>query len=140
MANQLLAVIALAFGTTILIKMGRVRYLWVTLLPLCWLLAVTMTAGLLKIFSPDPVLGFLSGADALGRKLAAGAGPAAARVLERQVFNDRVDAAVTGALLLLVAVVVVANARVWWQLLAGRRTADLREDKYVSFGSLTPEG
>ncbi len=139
-ANQLLAVIALAFGTTILIKMGRVRYLWVTLLPLGWLLAVTMTAGWLKIFSPDPGLGFLSGADALARRLAAGASPAAARVLSRQVFNDHVDAAVTGALLLLVAVVVVANARVWWQLLAGRRTSDLREDKYVSFGSLTPEG
>ncbi len=138
-ANQLLAVVALAFGTTILIKMGRVRYLWVTLLPLCWLLAVTMTAGCLKIFSADPVLGFLSGADALGRKLAAGPAPAAAAVLRRQMFNDHVDAAVTGGLLVLVAVVVLANARVWWQLLAGRRAADLREEKYVSFGSLNPE-
>ena len=117
-ANQLLAVIALALGTTILIKMGRTRHVWVTLAPLSWLLAVTMTAGWMKIFSADPRLGFLSAA-------AAAANP-------RQAFNARVDAAVTAAFLVLVAVVVLANARVWWQLLAGRRAADLREEPFVA--------
>ena len=70
-ANQLLAVIALALGTTVLIKMGRKRYLWVPLLPLGWLLAVTMTAGWMKIFSADPRLGFLSQAAVLQRQIAA---------------------------------------------------------------------
>jgi carbon starvation protein len=137
-ANQLLAVIALAFGTTVLIKMGRVRYIWVTMLPLGWLLSVTLTAGWMKLFSPDPGLGFLSGAGALGSRLG-GANPAAAAVMRRQIFNDHMDALVTGILVVLVLIVVAANARAWWQLLSGRRPADLREEAYVAFGSLKSE-
>ena len=129
-ANQLLAVIALALGTTILIKMGRSRHLWVTLLPMGWLLAVTMTAGWMKIFSPDPGLGFLSSAAALSRSRAAS--PADAAIAGRQIFNAQVDAAVTGFFLVLVALVVLANARVWWQLLAGKRQPNLREEAYVA--------
>src|SRR6185369_6397670 len=72
-ANQLLAVIALALGTTVLIKMGRVRYVWCTLLPLGWLLAVTMTAGLMLTFSPNPRLGFLAAAADFAQKLPAAA-------------------------------------------------------------------
>ncbi|HEY1848312.1 MAG TPA: carbon starvation CstA 5TM domain-containing protein, partial [Opitutaceae bacterium] len=117
-ANQLLAVLALALGTTVLIKMAKARYAWVTIAPLLWLLAVTMTAGWMKIFSPDPRLGFLSAAaSAPGTRLA---------------FNARVDAAVTGTFLILVAVIVAANARVWWQLLAGSRAPDLREEPFVA--------
>jgi carbon starvation protein len=130
-ANQLLAVIALTLGTTVLIKMGRTRHLWVTLLPLAWLLAVTMTAGWMKIFSADPRLGFLSGARALAGRLAVAA-PAAAPALQRLIFNARVDAAVTGLFLFLVAVVVLANGKVWWQLLAGQRPPRLQEDPYVT--------
>jgi carbon starvation protein len=121
-ANQLLAVIALALGTTVLIKMGKARYAWATLLPLGWLLAVTMTAGWMKIFSADPRLGFLS---------AAGVAPS-----PRQALNAHVDAAVTGAFLILVAVIVAANARVWWLLLAGRRLPDLREEPFVASRTL----
>jgi carbon starvation protein len=121
-ANQLLAVIALALGTTVLIKMGKARHAWVTLLPLGWLLAVTMTAGWMKIFSADPRLGFLS---------AAVAAPS-----PRQALNAHVDAAVTGAFLILVAVIVAANARVWWLLLAGRRAPDLREEPFVASRTL----
>jgi len=118
MANQLLAVIALALGTTVLIKMGRARHIWVTLLPLAWLLAVTMTAGWMKIFSQDPRLGFLSGA--------------ASAATPRQAFNLHVDAATTAVFLVLVAVVVLANARVWWLLLAGGRAPVLCEDPFVA--------
>ncbi len=117
-ANQLLAVIALALGTTVLIKMGRARYAWVTILPLAWLMAVTLTAGWMKIFSPDPRLGFLSAANtALGA---------------RQALNAWVDAAATAAFVVLSVVVVLANARVWWLLLAGRRAPDLHEEPFVA--------
>jgi carbon starvation protein len=117
-ANQLLAVIALSLGTTVLIKMGRARHMWVTLLPLAWLLAVTMTAGWMKIMSADPRLGFLSAASAASSP--------------RQAFNAHVDAAVTAVFLILVAVIVAANARIWWLLLAGRRAPDLREEPFVA--------
>jgi carbon starvation protein len=117
-ANQLLAVIALSLGTTVLIKMGRVRHIWATLLPLAWLLAVTMTAGWMKIFSADPRLGFLSGA--------------AAAPSPRLAFNARVDAAVTAVFLVLVAVVVLANARVWRSLLTGGRAPALSEEPFVA--------
>lgn len=92
--------------------------MWVTLLPLAWLLAVTMTAGWMKIMSADPRLGFLSAANAAATP--------------RQAFNAHVDAAVTAVFLILVAVIVVANARVWWLLLAGRRAPDLREEPFVA--------
>jgi carbon starvation protein len=136
-ANQLLAVLALALGTTVLIKMGRRRYLWVTLGPLGWLLVVTVSAGLMKIFSPAP-LGFLALARGLEAKIAAGGTAAEQATWGAQLLNNRIDAAVTGGFLLLVATVVVACARVWYQLLSGRRTADLREAPYVALAKTAP--
>jgi carbon starvation protein len=136
-ANQLLAVIALALGTTVLIKMGRTRYLWVPLLPLVWLLAVTMTAGWMKIFSADPNLGFLSQAAVLEAKIAAGAAPAQLAEWQRLIFSNRVDAVVTGSFLVLVALVVLSSVRVWIGLFAGRRSADLREEPYVPLPAAT---
>jgi carbon starvation protein len=129
-ANQLLAVLALALGTTVLIKMGRARYAWTTVLPLSWLLVVTMTAGWMKIFSPAP-LGFLALARGLETKIAGGGTPGELKMWAAQLLNNRVDAAVTAVFLVLVAVVVIANARVWAQLLAGGRAPELREEPYV---------
>ncbi len=133
-ANQLLAVIALALGTTVLIKMGRTRYLWVSLLPLGWLLVVTMTAGWMKIFSPDPRLGFLSAARDLRKRLATDGGTPLAQVSDwqHQLLNNYINAAVTGVFLVLVVLVVLACARGWMQLLSGRRAADLREEPYAA--------
>ena len=136
-ANQLLAVLALSLGTTVLIKMGRGRYLWVTLLPLGWLLAVTMTAGIMKIFSAAP-LGFLAIARGLEARIAAGGTGAELAVWSAQLVNNRVDAAVTGVFLVLVATVVFACARVWGQLLSGRRPAELHEEPYVSLVGTVP--
>ena len=135
-ANQLLAVLALSLGTTVLIKMGRTRYLWVTLAPLAWLLAVTMTAGWMKIFSADPRLGFLSAADGLAKKIAAGGPVTQIAQWEKLLFNNQVNACVTGAFLVLVAIVVLTCARAWLQLLGGRRAADLREEPYVTVAAM----
>ncbi|MBS0664697.1 MAG: carbon starvation protein A [Verrucomicrobia bacterium] len=138
-ANQLLAVLALALGTTVLIKMGRTRYAWTTLVPLAWLLAVTMSAGVMKIFSADPRLGFLAAASGLRQKLAAGGADAAQQTIwEHQLFNNYVNAAVTGVFLLLVAVVVVTCARSWWLLLAGRSVPELHEEPYVPVAATQP--
>ena len=134
-ANQLLAVIALSLGTTVLIKMGRTQHVWVTLLPLGWLLAVTMTAGWMKIFAADPRLGFLSQAALQGQQLVFASG-AAAESLRHQIFNAEVNVAVTAVFMLLVATVVLANARVWWLLLAGRRAPIMREEPFVAAGGL----
>ncbi len=131
-ANQLLAVLALALGTTVLIKMGRTRYLWATLAPLAWLLSVTMTAGWMKIFSADPRLGFLTAADGFVKKIAAGGSPEQLAQWGRLLFNNQVNACVTGAFLVLVAVVVLTCARAWWQLLSGHRAANLCEEPYVA--------
>ena len=129
-ANQLLAVIAFSLGTTVLIKMGRKRYTWVTLAPLVWLLAVTMTAGSMKVFSAAPV-GFLAIVRGLKMKVAAGGTPAELAMWQAQIFNNTMDAVVTGAFLVLVLIIVIASARVWWQLLVGHRAAELHEAPYV---------
>lgn len=133
-ANQLLAVIALALGTTVLIKMGRKRYAWATVGPLAWLLSVTMTAGWMKIFSPAPI-GFLALARGLEAKIAAGGTAAELATWRSQLLNNRIDAAVTGVFLLLVLIVVGASVRVWWQLLAGKKTAELHEEPYVALAA-----
>src|SRR4029079_6956556 len=71
-SNQLLAAVALCVGTTVIIKMGKARYAWVTLLPLAWLAIVTLSGGFIKIFSDAPRLGFLSHARLFEGMMAAG--------------------------------------------------------------------
>jgi len=132
-ANQLLAVIALSLGTTVLLKMGKIRYLWVSGLPLCWLLAVTMTAGYMKIFAADPRLGFLSAARTFGAKIAAGGAPDQVRAWHQQMLNNNINAIVTAGFLVLVILVVAANAIVWWKILVGKKRPALREDDFCAF-------
>jgi carbon starvation protein len=117
-ANQLLASTALALATTILVKSGRPLHALTTLLPLGWLLSVTMTAGSQKIWHSDRRIGFLAQAEHLVNQLATGAIPPE-KLVETQIliFNNRLDAAVTGLFMVLVAVVVLDAARVWWQTL-----------------------
>jgi len=67
-SNQLLAAVALVVATTILMKMGRLRWIWVTLLPMAWLVVITMTASYQKIFHSNPRIGFLAYANAWLRK------------------------------------------------------------------------
>jgi carbon starvation protein len=123
-SNQLLAAVALCVGTTVIIKMGKARYAWVTILPLAWLVTVTMTAGWQKIFSADPKLGFLSHARVLGGQLASGVVPAGVQSLteaNRLILNDHIDAAVAAFFLISVVVILVASAHEWFTVLSGRR-------------------
>jgi carbon starvation protein len=85
-----------------------------------------MTAGYLKIFSPDPKLGFLARASLYESTIAAGdlpAGVASAANAARFIFNDRLDAAVTAFFMLSVIVIIAASAREWWAVIAGRKPA-----------------
>jgi carbon starvation protein len=135
-ANQLLGVIALALGATILIKMERKRYLWVPMLPLAWLLAVTFTAGWMKIFSPDPTVGFIKAADDFQAKIAHGGAPAQLAAWHGQLINCRIDAAVTAFFVLMVLLIVCACGRVWWRSLVKRANVGaLGEEPYVSLAA-----
>jgi len=120
-ANQLLAATALTAATTIFVRSGRARYAVATLVPLAWLLSVTMSAGWLKLFSPDRRIGFLAQAEHLAGQLASGA-VAAEKVRETQtvIFNNRLDAAITALFMALVLIVVLDAARVWWTTWRGR--------------------
>jgi len=87
-SNQLLAAVALVVATTILMKMGRLRWIWVTLLPMAWLVVITMTASYQKIFDANPRIGFLAYANALAAQIVAGKIPSE-KIAETQrlIFN-----------------------------------------------------
>jgi carbon starvation protein len=122
-ANQLLAAVALCVATTVLIKMGRMRYSWVTLVPLAWLAAATLTAGWQKVLSPDPELGFLAHARALENSSV----PDASRL----IFNDRLDAALAIFFMAVVCVIIVASAREWYLIASRRKMPRVNEAPYV---------
>ena len=157
-ANQMLAAIALCLGTTIILKMqlneSKVEsrglrakmpaLALITLIPLVWLVAVTFTAGVEKIFSRDPRIGFLQAAVEWNYKLDplfenaktaafnhdAAALEAAHKEIDaarQQQFNNRLDAAVAGTFLLLVTAIIIVSVREWILLLSGRKPAVLHE-------------
>jgi carbon starvation protein len=171
-ANQMLAAIALCLATTIILKMqlgapasGTARIekhaapeagapkrspalALITLVPLVWLVAVTFTAGVEKIFHPDPRIGFLAQAQVLAEKTpalqkeldnanAAGdvtaidAAQKALRANHTLRFNNLLDAAVAGIFLALVIAIVLLSLREWFLLLSRRKPAVLHETEPV---------
>ncbi len=95
-ANQMLAAIALCVATGILVKNGKLKYAWVTGLPLVWLVIITSTAAYQKIFSDDIRIGFFAAANDLSLKLANGLLPAdKAAVAPQLIFNQHLDAYLT---------------------------------------------
>jgi carbon starvation protein len=135
LANQLLSVVALCLGTTLLIKMGKARYVWVTLAPLCFMCVVTFSAGLIKIFSSDPKLGFFSGAKALMEN-ASSTAPERAADMIRQAGVWRFDALVAFGFLLLVFLIVAGCAVEWWRLLRGTQPVVLHESEFVPLSAV----
>jgi carbon starvation protein len=132
-ANQLLAAVALVVATTVLLKMGRTRWIGVTLVPMAWLVTITMTASYQKIFDPNPRMGFLAYANALAAQVAAGKIPAAKLAdTQRLIFNQRLDAVVTAVLAAMVLVLIVEALVQWYALLSRRREPVLHESPYVA--------
>jgi len=132
-SNQLLAAVALVVATTILMKMGRLRWIWVTLLPMAWLVIITMTASYQKIFDANPRIGFLAYAKALAAQITAGKVPAE-KIAETQrlIFNQRLDAAVTGVLAAMILVLIVEALVHWYAILSHRKESVLHESPYIA--------
>ena len=119
--NQLLAIVDLCVATTIIVKMSRSRYIFVTLIPLCWLVTVNFTASWNKILDPNPRIGFLAHARQLA---AAGANP-------RLIFNDRLADAITTILVVLVASILIESTLECGRVISGRKSPLTREAPFV---------
>ncbi|MDA9085689.1 carbon starvation protein A [Methylophilaceae bacterium] len=106
-ANQMLAAIALSVGTAILIKSGKIRFAWITAIPLAWLLIVTSSASYQKVFSEDVRIGFLSAARVMTEKISLGNLPIKdLNVTEKLIFNLKLDAGITIFLVIILWVVI----------------------------------
>jgi carbon starvation protein len=120
-ANQLLAGIALCVATGILVKQGRLKYAWVTAVPLAWIAIITSTATWQKVSSDDPRVGFLAAADQLASKLASGTLPAPQIAVAPQlIFNQRLDAALAIMLTAILWIVIADTLRVSWRVINGK--------------------
>ena len=127
-SNQMLAAIALSVATGILAKSGRLRYAWVTGLPLVWLILVTTTAAYYKVLSADPRIGFFAGARDLSERLASGAlPPEKAAVAPQLIFNLHVDGWLTVFFAALLWIIVLDMAYTVWRVAAGRPVLPLHE-------------
>jgi carbon starvation protein len=131
-ANQLLAIIALCLCTTVLVKMHGKKYMWIPLLPMAWLVIVTFSAALMKMFSPHVRIGFIAAAESL-EKL-----PVQSGVTKTLIFNNYLDAFVCGLFLVLVSTILIDSARQWIGILTGARSARGTETPFIQ-STLTPE-
>jgi carbon starvation protein len=132
-ANQLLAAVALTVATTILIKMGKLRYVWVTLLPLAWDATVTLTASWMKIFSADPRIGFFAQRGAAQEALANGELYGAATTpaqVQQVIVNSTVDGVLSIIFALAIIIVIADAARVWVGLIRGSKRPEMSEAAY----------
>jgi carbon starvation protein len=127
-SNQMLAAIALSVGTGILIKSGKLKYAWVTGLPLAWLSIVTTVAAYEKIFSSDVRVGFMAAANDLAAKLAAGSlPPEKAAVAPQLIFNQQLDTWLTAFFVIVLWVVIIDMLRVAYRYTHGLPTPPLAE-------------
>ncbi len=127
-ANQMLAAIALCVATTILIKSGKLRYSWITAIPLTWLIVITSAAAWEKLFSSELRIGFLSHAQDLTIKLAAGTlPPNVADTAQQLIFNDYLAATLTGFFLVTTWILVLDTLRVSYRIITGMPHPPLSE-------------
>lgn len=142
-ANQLLAAIALTLATTLLIKSGKLRWAWVTGLPLAWDVAVTLTASWQKVFHSDPRIGFFAQRERYAEAIEAGKVLAPAKNLDQMravVVNSTVDG-VLAALFAVLVVIVIANAAVVCRrAVRAREPLPLAEAPYVESTLVAPSG
>jgi carbon starvation protein len=122
-ANQLLAAVALTVCTTLLIKSGRLKWAWITGIPLAWDAAVTLTASYQKVFSDNPKLGFFAQRDTYKEALDAGdvLPPATSEAaMQKIVTNSTVDGILAALFAVLIIVVILDASRVWLKAIRAR--------------------
>jgi carbon starvation protein len=142
-ANQLLAAVALAIATTILIKSGKLRWAWVTAVPLAWDAAVTLTASYQKVFSDDPKLGFFAQRDRFQEARDAGEvlPPATSMAdMDSVVTNSTVDGVLAALFAVLIIIVIADSARVWIKAIRAGRPLPTTETPPVPSKLVAPSG
>jgi carbon starvation protein len=136
-SNQLLAVIAFCLGTVVLIKMGKARYCWVTVVPMIFLTTVTFTAGFMKIFSANAA-GFLPAVRTLEAQIASGLEGPALKAAKISLLNARIDIVITITFLVFVTIIVLGTGRECWLLLSKRKKSVLHESEYLLHSDEAP--
>ena len=131
-ANQMLAAIALCVACTILIKSGKLKYVWVTALPLTWLMIITSSAAWQKLFANDLRVGFLAHARDLSDKLSQGLLPAPQAVTAPQlIFNDYLNAGLTATFLIISWLLLADTLRIAYCILSGRPYPESSESAHI---------
>lgn len=133
-SNQMLAAIALAVGTTLIIKMGKAKYSWVTIVPFIFLCVTTLVAAFMKLFSSAPAIGFLAHAKIYQKAIDEGKvlAPAPSMdVMKQIVFNDRLDAVITAIFIAIVILLILDSIRVWYSIIIKKQKIELREAPFV---------
>ena len=131
-ANQMLAGISLSVATTIMVKSGRLRYVWITAIPMIWLLIVTSVAALQKLFSDDLRIGFLSHARHLSEQMAAGVLPKdQLSKAPHLIFNDYLDAGLTFLFISVSWILAVETLRVCVAIVSHRPYPPSSESKRI---------
>ncbi len=142
-ANQLLAAVALTVATTLLIKHGKLKWAWVTAVPLAWDVAVTLTASYQKVFSDDPTLGFFSQRDRFQEALDAGEVLAPAKNLDdmqQVVTNSTVDGVLAALFAILIIIVIADASRIWIKGIRARGPLPTTEVPFVESTLTAPSG
>jgi carbon starvation protein len=131
-SNQILAAIALCVATGILVKSGKLRYAWITVLPLIWLVLITTTASWQKLASSDPRIGLIAAANSLSDKLAAGIlPPDKAAVAPQLIFNQQLDALLVLFFVVLLWLIVGDTLRVCTRHLRGKPVPPICETEHI---------
>ncbi len=142
-ANQLLAAVALAVCTTLLVKSGRLKWAWVTAVPLAWDATVTLTASWQKVFSEDPRVGFFAQRDKFQAGIDADKVLPPAKTMDEMhtvVTNATVDGVLSALFALLIVVVLADAARVCIKAVRRPETVELHETPYVRSAIVAPAG
>ncbi|MDG4857519.1 carbon starvation CstA family protein [Streptomyces sp. T-3] len=143
-ANQLLAAVALAVCTTLLVKSGRLKWAWVTAVPLLWDVAVTLTASWQKVFSDDPKVGFFAQREKYQDAINAGVDPLppakSVSDMETIVTNSTVDGVLSAVFAILIIVVLIDATRVCVKAIRNPGAAKLTEAPYVESKIVAPAG
>ena len=142
-ANQLLAAVALTVATTLLIKHGKLKYVWVTAVPLAWDVAVTLTASYQKVFSDEPKIGFFAQRDAFKEALDADKVLPPAKTLDdmqQVVTNSTVDGILAALFATMIIVVILDASRIWVKAIRAGGSLPTTETPFVESKLWAPAG